>query len=214
MQTPPTAEALEGQAAQEKRAPGRPRSEHSRQAILASTLRLLQETGFSEMSIEAIAADANVGKATIYRWWPSKAALVADAFSNGADQELRFPDTGSVRVDMSQQMHQLARVFRSKRGRIVAALVGGGQTDAELLEAFRERFLRPRRQEAYATLRRGIERGEIVEDVDLDLILDALYGPMYMRFLIRHDTLTDDFVARLCDLVLDSVSPPAARLRR
>ena len=214
MQTPPTAEALEGQAAQEKRAPGRPRSEHSRQAILASTLRMLQESGFADLSIEAIAADAGVGKATIYRWWPTKATLVAEAFSNSADQELRFPDTGSVRVDMSQQMHQLARVFRSKRGRIVAALVGGGQTDAELLEAFRERFLRPRRQEAYATLRRGIERGEIVEDVDLDLILDALYGPMYMRFLIRHDTLTDDFVARLCDLVLDSVSPPAARLPR
>jgi AcrR family transcriptional regulator len=207
MQTSPIAEALDGQPAQEKRAPGRPRSEHSRQAILASTLRLLQATGFSEMSIEAIAADANVGKATIYRWWPSKAALVADAFSNGADQELRFPDTGSVRADVSQQMHQLARVFRSKRGRIVGALLGGGQTDAELLEAFRERFLRPRRQEAYATLRRGIERGEIVEGADLDLILDALYGPLYMRFLIRHDTLTDDFVTQLCNLILDSVSP-------
>jgi hypothetical protein len=86
-------------------------------------------------------------------------------------------------------------------------LLGGGQTDAELLEAFRERFLRPRRQEAYATLRRGIERGEIVEGADLDLILDALYGPLYMRFLIRHDTLTDDFVTQLCNLILDSVSP-------
>lgn len=211
MQTSPLTEAPQEQAAPEKRAPGRPRSEQSRQAILASTLRLLQEAGFSELSIEAIAADANVGKATIYRWWPSKAALVADAFSNGADQELRFPDTGCVRSDVSQQMHQLARVFRSKRGRIVAALLGGGQTDAELLEAFRERFLRPRRQEAYATLRRGIERGEIVEGADLDLILDALYGPLYMRFLIRHDTLTDEFVTQLCDLILDSVSPSLRR---
>jgi AcrR family transcriptional regulator len=207
MQPTDTAAHLHEPSSSPKRAPGRPRSEQARQAILASTLRMLQEGGFADLSIEAIAADANVGKATIYRWWPTKAALVADAFSSGADQELRFPDTGSVRSDMSQQMHQLARVFRSKRGRIVAALLGGGQSDPELLEAFRDRFLRPRRLEAYDTLRRGIARGEIAEGVDLDLVLDSLYGPMYMRFLIRHDTLADEFVTDLCNLVLDSVSP-------
>lgn len=202
---PPSVAVLE-QPGAAKRAPGRPRSEHSRQAILASTLRMLQESGFADLSIEAIAADAGVGKATIYRWWPTKATLVAEAFSNSADQELRFPDTGSLRTDMTQQMRQLARVFRSRRGRIVAALLGGGQSDAELLEAFRERFMLPRRNEAYETLRRGIRRGEIAEDTDLDLVLDALYGPMYMRFLIRHDSLTDDFVTNICDLVLNRVT--------
>ena len=65
----------------EKRPPGRPRSEESRQSILRSTLKLLKQGGgFPELSIEAIAADANVGKTTVYRWWPTKAALVADAF--------------------------------------------------------------------------------------------------------------------------------------
>jgi AcrR family transcriptional regulator len=189
-----------------KRPPGRPRSEQARQAILNSTLRLLEQGGFPELSIEAIAADANVGKATIYRRWPSKAALVADAFSNSAVEQLRFPDTGSVRADMNQQMHQLARLFRSRRGRIVAALLGGGQSDEELLTAFRERFMLPRRREAYDTLRRGIERGEIRKGADLDLILDALYGPMYMRFVLKHDPLTDDFVSEICDLVMDSVA--------
>src|SRR3974377_2575675 len=87
-----------------KRPPGRPRSEHSRQSILRSTLKLLEKDGFPELSIEAIAADADVGKATVYRWWPSKAALVADAFYTSADGELRFPDTGSVCRDMSLQM--------------------------------------------------------------------------------------------------------------
>lgn len=202
----PSSVAVLEQSGVAKRAPGRPRSEHSRQAILASTLRMLQESGFADLSIEAIAADASVGKATIYRWWPTKATLVAEAFSNSADQELRFPDTGSLRTDMNQQMRQLARVFRSKRGRIVAALLGGGQSDAELLEAFRERFMLPRRNEAYETLRRGIRRGEIAEDTDLDLVLDALYGPMYMRFLIRHDSLTDEFVTNICDLVLNRVT--------
>src|SRR5208337_1606922 len=115
-----------------KRSPGRPRSEESRQSILRSTLKLLkQDGGFPELSIEAIAADANVGKTTVYRWWPTKAALVADAFSASSDAELRFPNTGSVQKDMSLQMRRLIRIFRSKRGKVVAALIAGGQSDPE-----------------------------------------------------------------------------------
>ena len=189
----------------EKRPPGRPRSEESRQAILGSTLKLLKEAGFPQLSIEAIAADADVSKATVYRWWPTKAALVADAFSVSAEQELRFPDTGSVRKDMSLQMRQVIRVFRSQRGKVVAALLGGGQSDPELLAAFRERFLWPRRQQAYQTLQRGIDRGELPDGIDLDLTLDSLYGPIYMRFLIRHDELNERFADALCGLVMGGV---------
>jgi AcrR family transcriptional regulator len=187
----------------ERRAPGRPRSEESRQAILRSTLKLLkQQGGFAELSIEAIAADANVGKTTVYRWWPTKGALVADAFSTSAADELRFPDTGSVQRDMSLQMRRLIRIFRSNRGKVVAALLAGGQSDPELIEAFRERFLWPRRKQAYQTLQRGIDRGELPAGSDLDLVLDSLYGPIYMRFLIRHDKLDESFADEICALVL------------
>lgn len=185
-----------------KRTPGRPRSEEARQAILRSTLQFLEKRGFSELSIEAVASDAGVGKATVYRWWPNKAALVADAFANSVVPQLHFPDTGSLLGDMSGQMQQVVHIFRSRRGRIVAALLGGGQGDSGLLKAFRERFLRPRREEAYATLRRAVARGELPLSVDQDLLLDTLYGPIYMRFLIRHDSLDHDFVLQLCRLVL------------
>jgi AcrR family transcriptional regulator len=186
-----------------KRPPGRPRSEESRQSILRSTLKLLkQRGGLAELSIEGIAADANVGKTTVYRWWPTKAALVADAFSASADSELRFPDTGSVENDMSLQMRRLIRIFRSERGKVVAALLAGGQSDPELIEAFRDRFLWPRRRQAYQTLQRGIDRGELPAASDLDLILDSLYGPIYMRFLIRHDKLEESFADEICGLVL------------
>lgn len=193
----------------EKRAPGRPRSEESRQAILRSTLKLLTETGFPQLSIEAIAADADVSKATVYRWWPTKAALVADAFSASADQELRFPDTGSVQKDIRLQMRQVIRVFRSQRGKVVAALLGGGQSDPELIAAFRERFLYPRRRQAYQTLQRGVDRGELPSGIDMNLILDTLYGPIYMRFLIRHDELSESFADALCGLVLRGVAQRA-----
>jgi len=187
----------------EKRSPGRPRSEAARRAILRSTLRLLRHTGYNDLSIEAIACDANVGKTTVYRWWPNKGALVVDAFSTSVHKELLFPDTGSVYSDISFQMNRVVQLLRSRRGQIVAALIGGGQTDPELIEAFRERFVRPRRLEAYATLRRGIERRELPGDADLNLILDSLYGAIYMRFLIWKDGLTEKFIEDICRLVLD-----------
>src|SRR6202453_1746709 len=131
-------EARENGAARgSRRSPGRPRSEQARVAILRSTLELLAEKGFSELTIEAVAAHANVGKATVYRWWPDKAALIADAFASSTTRHLHFPDTGSVRTDMSQQMRQLVKVFRSRRGRIVSALLGAGQSDGSLIKAFR-----------------------------------------------------------------------------
>jgi len=196
-----------GGAGRPKRSPGRPRSEQARVAILRSTLKLLGANGFSDLGIEEIAAHARVGKATVYRWWPNKAVLIADAFASSTTRKLHFPDTGSVRTDMSQQMRQLIKVFRGRRGRIVSAILAGGQSDRELIAAFRERFLWPRRREAYATLRRGILRGELRRNVDMDLLLDSLYGPIYMRFLIRHDELTPEFVDRLCQLVLGGARP-------
>jgi len=189
-----------------KRPPGRPRSEHARQAILRSTMNLLQHTGFDDLTIEAIAADAGVGKATVYRWWPSKGALVVDAFASGTESKLHFPDTGSVYRDVSFQMRRAVAIFRSPQGRIVAALLGAGQSDSDLLEAFRARFLRPRRQEAYKTLLRGIDRGELPRGLDLDLVLDILYGAIYMRFLIRHDELSAAYVNEVCELVLSGAA--------
>jgi AcrR family transcriptional regulator len=190
-----------------KRPPGRPRSEAARLAILETTLRVLGESGFSELTIEEIADRAAVGKATVYRWWPNKAALIADAFANGTVTRLHFPNTGSIYKDMSRQMRQLVKILRSRQGRIVSAILAAGQSDETLLQAFRERFLWPRRRDAYETLRRGIGRGELRDDIDPDLLLDSLYGPIYMRFLIQHDRLTPKFVDRLCSLVLGGARP-------
>jgi len=190
-----------------KRPPGRPRSEQARQAILRSTLKILGENGFSHFTIEDVAERACVGKATVYRWWPNKGALIADAFASNTTRKLRFPATGSVDTDMGRQIRQVSKVFRSPRGRIVSAILAAGQSDKDLIAAFRERFLWPRRREAYETLRRGILRGELRKDIDSDLLLDSLYGPIYMRFLIQHDRLTPDFVDRLCALVLGGARP-------
>jgi AcrR family transcriptional regulator len=196
-----------GENSRGKRLPGRPRSEQARLAILGSTLKLLAQKGFSDLTIEDVAESAAVGKATVYRWWPHKGALIADAFASSTTRKLRFPDTGSVDTDLSRQMRQLVKVFSSPRGRIVSAILAAGQSDQEVIAAFRDRFLKPRRRDAYAILQRAIDRGELRKDIDPDLLLDSLYGPIYMRFLIKHDRLTSDFVDRLCSLVLGGARP-------
>jgi AcrR family transcriptional regulator len=155
--------------------------------------------------MEAVATKANVSKATLYRWWPNKAALVADSFASSAVEELHFPDTGSVQSDISHQMTRVVQIFHSRRGRMVSALIGGGQSDPELIQAFRQRFMVPRREEAYRILQRAVERGELPPGIDFDLLLDALYGPIYMRFLIGHAPLSRKFVLELCELVLRPV---------
>ena len=190
---------------------GRPRSERARCAILNSTLKFFEsrQNGYVDLTIEEVAAMASVGKATVYRWWPNKAALVADAFAFGATQKLRFPDTGSLVNDVTQQMQQLMKILRGRRGHVVSVILGAGQSEPTLLTAFRERFIMPRRVEATATILRGVARGELPDTVDIDHLLDALYGPLYFRFLIRHSELTPEFVESHCRLVLQRVLPVA-----
>ena len=128
--------------------------------------------------------------------------MVADAFAISAEDELQFPDTGSLRNDMAGQMRRLIRILRSERGKVVVALLAGGQSDPELLEAFRERFLWPRRRQAYKRLQAAIEHGELARNTDLDLILDSLYGAIYMRLMIQHAELREEVADQICALIL------------
>jgi hypothetical protein len=136
---------------------------------------------------------------------------VADAFSASAENELRFPNTGSVYTDINIQMRGLIRIFRSPRGKVVAALLAGGQSDPELLEAYRDRFLWPRRRQAYETLQRAVDRGELPKGCDFDFILDSLYGPILMRFLIRHVKLEESLADELCSVVLKGLGNGSKR---
>ena len=184
------------------RAPGRPRCAITHQAILDSANALLDEIGFSNMSIEGIAARAGVGKATIYRRWPNKASVVMDAFLAATAKEVAFPDTGSAREDIRRQMRAVVKVLNGPRGRTIATLIGVVQSDDELAEAFRTRFLAIRRSEGKAVLQRGIANGEFSPELDLESVLDCLYGPLYFRLLIGHDKPSLKYSDQLVDLVL------------
>ena len=139
--------------------------------------------------------------------------LVADAFMSSVIRETRFPDTGSVREDLRAQMQRLAGIFRGPRGRILRSLIGGGQSDPELIAAFSSRWLMPRRIEAFGILQRGIDRGQLPADIDRNMLLDTLYGPLYFRMLVGHGPLSSAFVDDVCDAVMSGVMiAPSATL--
>ena len=185
----------------ESRPPGRPRSERARRAILQAANELLESEGFAAVTVEKIAERAEVSKATVYRWWPNRAAVVMDGFLATVSSEVPFPHTGDALEDLRLHMRRLTEAFGGKIGRTVAALIAEGQTDPELAEALRSRWLSVRRAEAKEILELGIERGELRDDLDPKVAVDVLYGPIYYRMLVGHAPLDDVFADALADHV-------------
>lgn len=138
---------------------GRPRNNEAEAAILAASYELLLETGFEAVTVDKIAERAKVSKATIYKWWPNKAAVVMDGYLSAATARLPVPDTGSVREDIIRHATNLAVFLCSREGKVITGLIGAGQADTGLAEAYRTRFFAPRRQEARQLLERGLLGG-------------------------------------------------------
>jgi AcrR family transcriptional regulator len=194
----------------EARPRGRPRSEKARQAILTAARELLLEQGVQAMSMDDVAERAGVSKATIYRWWPSKELVALDALAatwagltSGAQR-----DTGSLRGDLLARFRPWQRELNAQPfGRVFAGLIAEAQTDPEFAKLYLEHFIHPRREATRALLVRGIDRGELAPDTDLDVALDLLYGPIYHRLLSRHARLTDRFVQQVVDAVIRAFAP-------
>lgn len=185
---------------------GRRRSKRSHQAIVAATRELLVERGYPDVTIEAIAARAGVGKQTIYRWWPSRAALVLEAYLSSADV-VQAPAAGrTVREDVRALLGWLIAVLREPTGgHVVAGLVGDIQHDAVLAEGFHRDVVPARREAMLAALQRGQERSEIRADADLELAIDTLHGAVFYRLLLSGEPLDDTFTRRLTDQILAGI---------
>jgi AcrR family transcriptional regulator len=183
---------------------GRPRSEKAHAAILTAAAELLLARGLGAVSMDAVAEQAGVSKATIYRWWPTKETLALEAFYHEWDTARSAPrDTGSLRGDLLSFLRPWIRRVRSRPyGRVIAALITEAQTDPAFAEQYRARFVEPRREQGRQIFRRAIERGEIPTDSDVEVALDLLYGPIYHRLLHGHAPLTDGFVQAVVDSTL------------
>jgi AcrR family transcriptional regulator len=191
---------------------GRPRSAEADRAILDAAASLLAERGLTGMSIEEVAARAGVGKATIYRRWPSKGLLALDAFMI-MFRSLQPPvDTGSLRGDLLSALRAWVRaVTNTPAGRLLASLIAEAQHDAELHAAWRSRVLEPLRAQHRVVLERAVARGEVSPAVDQDVVLDLFFGAAQHRLLLGHLELTESFVESVVDVLLSGIAtaPPA-----
>lgn len=184
------------------RASGRPRSEGCRQKILAAADLLLTRDGFAKMSIDAIAQEAGASKATIYRWWPSKAAIVMEALLELTEADVHVPAGPDPEDEIVLRIGKLIALFRSPKGRVIASIIGQSQFDPEIGEAYRKHLLGPRRAQMHAVINRAIAAGQFREDLDVDLAMDLLYGPIYERLLLGHAPLDESFLANYPPMAL------------
>ncbi|QGQ19254.1 TetR family transcriptional regulator [Cellulomonas sp. JZ18] len=191
--------------------PGR-RNESSRRAVLTATLDLLQEVPYARLSIEGIAARAGVGKQTIYRWWPSKAAVLFDAFlllsETSSGERPRLPDTGDLRADLALVLKATVAELNDPRlSEPMRALATEVAHDEALAASYHERLDGPLRDAKRQRLRSAQEAGELADDLDLDVAIDIIWGPVLNRWLLRSGPVTDEYVDALLDATLSRLRP-------
>jgi len=195
------------------RSPGRARSDTSRVAILDATLKLLENTPLQQISIESIAREAGVGKATIYRWWNSKAAVVIDAFLHTHVRHTPMPKGVSPRDALIRHVHLLVEEYSGWSGRIVSQILAEGQGDPDVLREFRERFWYGRRAVVSEVFEEARRQGELRTDIDTEIQMDMLYAPIYFRLLMRHLPLDKKFADAHCVAMMQILAPPEQEAR-
>jgi AcrR family transcriptional regulator len=191
---------------------GRPRDARADRAILEATLELIAELGVYEFRTDDVAARAGVGKGAIYRRYGSKDELVTAAIAGLVSEEIVVPDTGSTREDLLVLMREAVALYRgSLAARLMPNLIGAMAQKAKLAKTVRDGFLAGRRSALGEVLRRGVERGDLRADLDLELALDVLGGPLFYRLLVTRGPIDDQLAEGVADLILRGFSPDASR---
>ncbi|MGT2512236.1 TetR/AcrR family transcriptional regulator [Cupriavidus basilensis] len=203
----------EASPARNKRSPGRTRSEAARVAILNATLNLLETQSLQQITIEAIAKEAGVGKATIYRWWPSKAAVVIDAFVQNHVVQTPMPKGGSCREAITVHLHRMVQQYGGRAGRLVAQILAEGQSEPEVLREFRERFFYGRRAMVREVIEEGRRNGEFRTDMESEFLMDMVYSPVYFRLMMGHLPLSLKFADELAASAMAVLCAPAQMQR-
>jgi AcrR family transcriptional regulator len=181
---------------------GRPRDASRDEALREAALSVLAEVGYRALTMDAVAATARAGKATIYRRWDSKLDLVIDSCNQLVSENIPEPDTGSLAGDLREFLLSFAMFLSGPAGKAAQALVGEIPHEPELAEAFRKSFLRSQRDVLRAVLERAGARGEVDEDAPKGMAVELAGAALNYRLMVTGDPLDAAFVDRLVDQVL------------
>ncbi len=172
---------------------GRPRSKKSQKAILDSTNKLLLHMSVQELSIEAIAKKAKVGKTTIYRWWPNKTAIVMDALENQPGMQTPLPTAANDTEALTMQLEKLIRLLDSNNGTTIAQLFSEAQTSEQSQKIFENNFLSPLIDAIEFSIEEGKKNGDFRKDLETKTAIDMLCGPIFFRLLAHPYDLDASF---------------------
>lgn len=188
---------------------GRPRSEvaESHAAILDAVYELLQEGSARDLTFEAVARRARVGRPTLYKWWPSKSALVLATFHERIARSEAGPSTGTAEEVIRAKVRGLIRELNGLFGKVLADLIAEGQSDPAVLQDLYEQHMKSRRAATTADVERGKAAGEFAPDIDPELLMDAIFSPIFIRLLLRYSPLTERYGDELVDQVLRGARP-------
>lgn len=192
---------------------GRPRSPATRDRVLQAARALLDEGGPTAVTMEAVAARSGVGKSSIYRRWPNAHAVLMTALMEGERGASARGRRISPLAALQTQLREIVRAFAARRGRTVAMMLAAADDDTELAKAFRQYVILARRQEGRALLTAAAESGEVRPDIDVDVVLDLLYGPIFFRILVGHAPADEAFAEALFEEVTRGIESPQDRAR-
>jgi AcrR family transcriptional regulator len=183
------------------------RSGRSHQAVLHATVELCREVGYGALTIDGIAARAGVGKQTIYRWWPSKGAVVLDAFMKTIAPDITFPDTGDSLQDIRRWLRSVASVMASPQmGPHLAGLIGAKQSDPALAQAFDQQVHQPIRTVLNERIQRAQHTGQL-RPLDPDVAADLIVGPFWFRLLLAGKPADPNYIDTVLDALLAGLTP-------
>lgn len=178
----------------------RPRSEQIRKAILEAALDLLETDGYGHLTMEGLAKRAAVSKQTIYRWWPSHAAVLMEALNEGASALVPDRDLGSFERNLRSFIR---RTVAGQQATLAASLMAESQRNQQFGDAFRDQYLARRRGALCALFEQGLQRGEVASKVNIDLLVEIAFGTIWYRVLAKNGPLNRRFADELTDALLD-----------
>jgi AcrR family transcriptional regulator len=187
---------------------GRRPAAQVRAGVLHAAGRILLSEGLSAVTFDRVAKEAGSSKMTLYKWWPSPGALAAEAYFAHSEPVLAFPDTADVRADLITQLTAFVRwLTRDGAARPVSELIGAAQLDPDVARAWSEHYARPRRELAHIRLLTAQRQGQVRDDVDLEVIVDQLWGACYHRLLVLKVPFDESLVPSLVDQALYGAAP-------
>jgi AcrR family transcriptional regulator len=194
--------------------PGGPRR---RDDIFSAALSLLAEKGYEQLTIEGVAERSGVNKTTIYRWWPSKAALLGAALIEAPILRFETPDTGSLYGDLKALTNAVLALLTTRPAADIAVAALGAAAHNPQLAAYASEFFANRLASEHPVFERAAARGELPPGTDPMLLMDLLAGAVWVRIVLRQTPVDDDFAERAASIVAHGAAqrrPPMQQTTR